>query len=77
MVKTILSLGADAISDAGLHGTALISATDSDHCHHNILEALLKSEVDVNAKVKLRVILPAVRYLPPLNVQILKLLKYF
>ena len=53
LVETILSLGADANAEAGIHGTALIAATDSDHCNHNVLEALLESGADVNAKVEI------------------------
>jgi ankyrin repeat protein len=51
LVQTILDLGADPNANAGLYGTALIAATDSDHCNHNVLEALLASGADSNAKV--------------------------
>jgi ankyrin repeat protein len=51
LVETILGLGADVNANAGLHRTALIAATNSDHCNHNVLEALLAAGADVNTKV--------------------------
>jgi ankyrin repeat protein len=52
LVETLLSFGANANSPAGLYGTALIAATDSDHCNHNILERLLSTGANINEIVQ-------------------------
>lgn len=52
MVQTLINLGADANASAGVYGTALIAATDSDNCNHNTLEFLLASGANVNDVVE-------------------------
>ncbi|KAF4626816.1 hypothetical protein G7Y89_g11339 [Cudoniella acicularis] len=50
-VEVLLGLGADADNFGGEYGTALISALDSDHCNHHVVEILLAASVDVNQTV--------------------------
>ncbi|TVY44826.1 Ankyrin repeat domain-containing protein [Lachnellula subtilissima] len=51
LVEMFLGLGADVNAEAGIHGTALIAAIDSDHCNHKVVEALLAAGADFNEGV--------------------------
>ncbi|TVY83746.1 Ankyrin repeat domain-containing protein [Lachnellula suecica] len=52
LVEMLLEFGADVSAQAGLHGTVLIAAVNTDHCDHSVVEVIIAAGADVNEETE-------------------------